>query len=357
MASTAAPLRAPSPPADTSAAPRTVWQRARRWVVPLFALVVLGLLLSHVHKIDWAGAWAALRRYSPWLLLSALALATASHVLYGCFDLVGRQHTRHPLPRWRTWAIAVTSYAFNLNLGSLVGGVALRARLYARAGLDDATVAQVVGLSLATNWLGYGLLAGSLFALGAIEPPDEAHLGHTAFRLLGMAMVLLAVAYVAVCAMARGNGWTVRGRHVELPGAKLAVAQLAVSSANWALMGGAMYLLLGQKVAYPIVLSVLMAASIVGVVTPIPAGLGVLEAVYLALLSGSVRQGTLMGAVLAYRALYYLVPLAGGLVLYALLERYAATHPAAPDPQTGPAPGTPPKASPDDGDAPAAAAA
>jgi len=97
--------------------------------------------------------------------------------------------------------------------------------------------------------------------------------------------------------------------------------QLVLSSANWALMGAAMYLLLGQKVPYATTLAVLMAASIVGVITPIPAGLGVLEAVYLALLSGTVRQGALMGAVLAYRALYYLVPLAGGLALYLLLER------------------------------------
>jgi uncharacterized membrane protein YbhN (UPF0104 family) len=87
------------------------------------------------------------------------------------------------------------------------------------------------------------------------------------------------------------------------------------------------YLLLGGKVPYLVTLGVMLAASIAGVVTPIPAGLGVLEAVYLALLSGSVRQGALMGALLAYRALYYLVPLGGGLLLYVLLERYASAHP------------------------------
>ena len=68
------------------------------------------------------------------------------------------------------------------------------------------------------------------------------------------------------------------------------------------------------------------AGAKLGLATAIPGGLGVIEAVYLALLSGSVRQGTLMGAVLAYRALYYLLPLAGGLVLYAWLERYASAH-------------------------------
>jgi uncharacterized membrane protein YbhN (UPF0104 family) len=128
--------------------------------------------------------------------------------------------------------------------------------------------------------------------------------------------------------LARGREWRFRGRRLQLPAARLAVVQLALSTTNWALMGAAMYLLLGQKVPYATTLGVLLAASIVGVLTPIPAGLGVLEAVYLALLSGSVKQGVLMGAVLAYRALYYLLPLAGGLALYLFLERYASSHSA-----------------------------
>ncbi|MDN6887900.1 lysylphosphatidylglycerol synthase domain-containing protein [Variovorax sp. CAN2819] len=315
-----------SPAASGAAAGLTRWQRCRKWALPALGIVVLGLLLSHIHKIDWAGALQALRKYSPWLLLAVLGLATASHALYGCFDLIGRRHLRHRLSAPRTWAIAVTSYAFNLNLGSLVGGIGMRARLYARAGLDEATVAQIVGLSLATNWLGYGLLAGGLFAAGIIEPPRQAHIGEGALRALGVAMILLAIGYVVACAVSRKREWVIRGRHVHLPGGRIAVAQLALSSANWALMGTAMYLLLGQKVPYATTLSVLMAASIVGVITPIPAGLGVLEAVYLALLSGSVKQGALMGAVLAYRALYYLVPLAGGLALYLLLERSLPSH-------------------------------
>lgn len=321
----------PGGPAAAAAAPRGVagfWARYKRWVVPAFGLLVLAMLLSHAHKIDWAGAWHALKQYKLSLLAGVLGLALASHALYGCFDLIGRHHTRHKLGVLRTWAIALASYAFNLNLGSLVGGVAMRARLYARAGLDEATVAQVVGVSLATNWLGYGLLAGTLFAAGMIAPPEQAHMTASTFRLLGGGMVLLAAAYVAWCFSSKGRTWQFRGRKVRLPSGPLALLQLLVSACNWALMGGAMYLLLGGDVSYGMTLGVLMAAAVVGVVTPIPAGLGVLEAVYLALLSGDVPQGKLMGAVLAYRALYYLLPLASGIVIYALLERYASQHPA-----------------------------
>ena len=325
-----APTSSSETSSETDSSARSIWwPRVRKWAVPVFGILVLALLISHAHKIDWAGAWKALKSYPLATLGIALAFATASHALYGCFDLIGRRHTRHALPVWRTWAIAVTSYAFNLNLGSIVGGVAMRVRLYARAGLEQTAIAQVVGISLATNWLGYGLLAGSLFAAGVITPPRQTHLGNETFRAIGVVLVLLAIAYVIACATLQSRELKWRGKRLHLPSARLALLQLAISSANWALMGAAMYTLLGQKVPYGQVLAVLMAASIVGVMTPIPAGLGVLEAVYLALLSGSVGQGALMGAVLAYRALYYVVPLAGGLVMYGLLEKYATSHPAA----------------------------
>lgn len=304
--------------------------------MPVLGIAILGLLIWHAGKIEWEGAFQALRRYAAAVLMGALGLAVASHALYGVFDLIGRAHTRHGLGRVHTWAIAVASYAFNLNLGSLIGGVGLRVRLYLRAGLDEATVAQVVGLSLATNWLGYGLLAGALYAAGLIEPPAQAGIRPEVFRLMGAAMVALAAAYVVACARMGGRQWRIARRQITFPSARIAAVQLAVSAANWGLMGSVMYLLLGEQVSYGTTLSVLMAASIVGVVTPIPAGLGVLEAVYLALLSGQVKQGALLGAVLAYRMVYYVFPLATGLVLYFFLERHAkdraAQQPSAADP-------------------------
>ncbi|MES2189795.1 MAG: lysylphosphatidylglycerol synthase domain-containing protein [Pseudomonadota bacterium] len=307
-----------------------LWPKVRRWVLPLLGMAVLGLLISHANKVDWAGAWAALKQYSPSLLLGVLAIATVSHTLYGCFDLVGRHHTQHHLPVWRTWAIAIASYALNLNLGSLVGGVALRTRLYYQAGVKEFQIAQVIGLGLATNWMGYSLLAGSLFAAGLVSPPGQANMSPATMRWLGVLLVLIAAVYVLACAIARGRQWTIRGRTLRLPTPQIALLQIGISALNWSLMGAMMYLLLGGQVPYGTTLCVLLAASIAGVVIPVPGGLGVLEAVYLALLSGSVPQGRLMGAILAYRALYYMVPLAGGVMLYAFLEHYASTHPASP---------------------------
>jgi glycosyltransferase 2 family protein len=65
---------------------------------------------------------------------------------------------------------------------------------------------------------------------------------------------------------------------------------------------------------------VLLIAAIAGVLLHIPAGLGVTEAVFIALLSHRVPEHQLLGALLAYRALFYLTPLVAGALLYLKME-------------------------------------
>jgi uncharacterized membrane protein YbhN (UPF0104 family) len=104
----------------------------------------------------------------------------------------------------------------------------------------------------------------------------------------------------------------------------MALFQFAVSCANWMVMGTIIWLLLGRDVGYPMVLGVLLISSIAGVIIHIPAGIGVLEAVFLALLSGeNLSHGTIIAALLAYRVLYFILPLLLALVLYLGLESRA----------------------------------
>lgn len=89
-------------------------------------------------------------------------------------------------------------------------------------------------------------------------------------------------------------------------------------------MGAIIWLLLGQNINYFFVLGVLLVSSIAGVIMHIPAGIGVLEAVFMALLAGeNTSQGTIIAALLAYRVLYYFIPLLLALMCYLLLESRA----------------------------------
>jgi uncharacterized membrane protein YbhN (UPF0104 family) len=59
------------------------------------------------------------------------------------------------------------------------------------------------------------------------------------------------------------------------------------------------------------------------VVTHVPAGLGVLEFVFVALLSHVVPESRLIAALLGYRAIYYIAPLMVAAVLYLVMEAHA----------------------------------
>jgi glycosyltransferase 2 family protein len=212
--------------------------------------------------------------------------------------------------------ISFTSYAFNLNLGSLVGGVAFRYRLYAKFGLSNDVVPRVLGLSMLTNWLGYMLLAGTVFLIRPLELPAEWIIGEVGLRVLGGVLLALVITYLVLCFRATRRKWSLRGHEVTLPGGRLALLQLGLSALNWTLIATIVYVLLQQKIGFTTVLSVMLIAAVAGVIAHVPAGLGVLEAVFVTLLAQSASRTELLAALLAYRAIYYLAPLALAVVYY-----------------------------------------
>jgi len=115
----------------------------------------------------------------------------------------------------------------------------------------------------------------------------------------------------------------VRGHHIALPRLRLALVQLALSTANWAVMGAIIFVLMQGKVDYPVTLGVLLIGAVAGLLSRVPAGLGVLEAVFVALLAPPASRTALIAAVLIYRAVYYWTPLAIATLLYLVMEANA----------------------------------
>jgi len=296
------------------------WALAKRIALWLFMALVLVLVVRQARTIDWSDVLDSLREI-PWpTLLAAAALAACSHLLYSTFDLLGRRMTGHGLATGVVMRVTFISYAFNLNLGSLVGGVAFRYRLYSRLGLDNLTITRVLGFSMLTNWLGYLVLAGAVFCFFPMALPPEWKMDGEGLRILGAALLAAGVAYLALCAIAREHTWRLRGHEFDTPSLRMAWLQLAMSMLNWALIGCVIWLLLQRQLPYPEVLAVTLVAAVAGVVAHVPGGLGVLEAVFLALLGHRLPQGTLLGALLAYRAIYYLLPLVLAALAYVATE-------------------------------------
>lgn len=299
---------------------RAWWPWAMRGLALVFVSFVGFMLYQYARDIEWSRVDDSVRALPAAVLATAAALAACSHLLYSTFDLLGRRYTGHTLSTPTVMGVTFTSYAFNLNLGSLVGGVGLRYRLYSRLGLRGGTITCVLTLSLLTNWLGYLLLAGAVFALFPLPLPAEWKIGNGALRMAGCVLLALAAAWGALVTLSRQRELTVLGKRFPLPGPRMTLLQLALSCANWMLVAGVIWVLLQGQVSYPTVLAVYLLAAIAGVVTYIPAGLGVLEAVFVVLLSTRVGEPELLAALLAYRAVYYLGPLLVAAVMYAVME-------------------------------------
>jgi uncharacterized membrane protein YbhN (UPF0104 family) len=291
-----------------------------------FAALLAWLVIDYARGVDWAQVRETLLAYPPTTLAAAAAIVAASHVVFASYDLVGRRYAGHALATRRVLAVAFVCYAFNLNFGSLVGGVALRFRLYSRFHVRAAHIVRVIGLALATNWSGYLLLAGAVLATRQIELPASFAVGSGALQALGVPMLLAPIAYVVFCATARRREWRVGHHHFVLPGARMAALQVALGALNWALMGLVVWVLMPAGVAYGVVLATLLSAAILAVPAHIPGGLGVLEGTFVVVLGDAVGAGPLIAALIAYRALYFLVPLAAAAALYFALEAGGRGH-------------------------------
>ena len=318
-------LPSPAPPGGPPGVGRKLTDRAwwpwlRRGGTTVFFALVAWLLVSQARTIEWGRVLSSLQDYPLSASWGAVALAAASYGLYSCFDLLGRHYTGHPLRALTVMQLTFVSYAFNLNLGSVVGGVAFRYRLYSRLGLALGTITRVMSISMLANWMGYLLLAGLVFSLQPPALPPGWKIDAFQLRLIGFALLALALAYLGACAFSSQRSFSLRGHDIELPSIRLAGLQIAMGAANWLLMSGIVFVLLQQHIDFFSVASVLLLAAIAGVITHIPGNLGVLEAVFVALLSHRMPQHELLAGLIAYRVVYFLVPLLVAAVIYLVME-------------------------------------
>lgn len=314
---------------------RMSWPRIKKALGVAFALAVLALIGWHAREIEWSEVLTSLRALPLSTIALGAVVAVAAHAAYISYDLLARRYTGHRLGMGRTAAVAGVCFACNLNLGALVGGVALRYRLYGRFGLKTSVITRILGFSVLTNWIGYSALAGAAFASGLVDLPDSAPISTIVLRAFGVLLLMLAAAYVAACRWSPRRRWNVRGHTIELPRVRMAALQITASVTHWSLVATVVYVLLQGKVGFVTVLGALLLSSVAGVITHIPAGLGVLEAVFVSLLAGAHPINQLLAALLAYRAVFFLGPLIIAGAAYVALE-FAARCDARPYGRSGP---------------------
>jgi uncharacterized membrane protein YbhN (UPF0104 family) len=139
---------------------------------------------------------------------------------------------------------------------------------------------------------------------------------------------VLVLAYLLWC----GAGSRIKLGKIRLEPVPLRVAllQMGVSLLDWGLSGLALYVLLPARhpVSLPDFFGAFLLGQMAALVTQLPGGIGVFEAVMIAILSHQVPIPALLGALLAYRVIYYLLPLMVAALFLGVREalRLVKTH-------------------------------
>jgi glycosyltransferase 2 family protein len=251
-------------------------------------------------------------------LVSAGAFAAASYLCLTGFDWLALRYVGRPLSYRRAALASFTSLSLGHNIGfAALSSGAIRYRFYSRWGLTPIEVAKVILFCGTTVGLGLMVLGG--FAL--LARTDLAHeitgLSPSVAVTVGLLCFVLIGCYFALAVFVRRplrlRRWT-----LEVPPVRLAIGQLIVGPLNFACVAACLHQALAGvgDVPYLGVASAYVIANVTSLITHVPGGLGVIESVVMFLFPGE----KIVGALIVFRFVYFLVPLSLGSTLFAVTE-------------------------------------
>ena len=303
----------------------------RRSLPALVPMVMFGLALVALHRLGGEfqlhGILAEFSAIEPWRLLAAVALTAGSHAALVGYERLALSYVARALPLRTTALTSFIANAVGNNVGvAMLSGGAIRYRMYSPLGLGAAEIARIVAFCTATFGLGACTLAGLSLIVDAGEASSLLHATTAVSRMLGSVALLAAGAYLLACSL-RHEAFEWRGHAVRLPAPRIAASQLVLAVLDLAFACGTLYVLLPESanVSFVAFLGLYMVALAVSVLSLVPGGLGVLESILVLLLPG-VAPTQLLGALLAYRLVYYVLPFVVAVALMSLREVQQHRH-------------------------------
>lgn len=237
-------------------------------------------------------------------------LGLSSYVCLVGFDWVGLKRTGKQLHPARVGITAFMAHAVGQTLGfaALTGG-AVRLRGYGSVGLTLAEIGQVVLMSTLGFIFGAWVLLGLALML---EPEAAARALPITAQAIRIAGIALLVGYVAMLMLVgrQGREFGIRSHRFWLPDRTTVVGVTALSVVELGLAAAAFYVLLPPDpgTGYFGFIGIWLVAVVAGLISTVPAGLGVFEWSLLELLP-HVTPAAVLAAALVYRVTYYIVPL------------------------------------------------
>jgi uncharacterized membrane protein YbhN (UPF0104 family) len=262
-------------------------------------------------------------------LIAAFGFVILSYVCLSLFDTLAVRYAGKPLAYRRTALASFTSLSIGHNIGmAALSSGTVRYRFYSRWGLTGEDVAKVILFCGVTVGLGLATLGGFALLLDLAGADDLLGLDSGQRMTIGIVCLGIPAFYLAICATVR-RPLPIRSWRFVPPSVPLALGQILVGTLNFVCVSAALYQLLAAftEAGFLDVATAYVTANLGALISHVPGGLGVLEAVMLNVLpvadNGAASNGTAaIGALIAFRVLYFLIPLSIGVPTLLVSEAY-----------------------------------
>ncbi|WP_252181328.1 lysylphosphatidylglycerol synthase domain-containing protein [Azospirillum sp. B4] len=319
--------------ATADAAPKPNWKK--RLITLVTALVLVGLVVLAVRHVarDFhpAEVWAYVRLL-PWMKVAqAAGLVASAYLVMTLYDVSALKYLGIKLPYRTVGFGSFAGYAISNNVGfAVISGGSVRYRVYSVAGLSASDIAKIVVFSTTTFTLGItftgalGVAIGPEVGAGLLNVPAWLLQGIAALVLVGLGAMTVAAA--ATHKPVRLWRWS-----FALPSSGVMLSQIIIASMEILLSAAALWTLLPPEMAVGFMefTGLFCAGLAIPIVSHVPGGLGVFQTILLLGLRDHGPAGGAIGALLAYRFLYYVLPLVCAGVLLLIWEIRADHGPVA----------------------------
>ncbi|NGP88885.1 bifunctional lysylphosphatidylglycerol flippase/synthetase MprF [Fodinibius halophilus] len=251
----------------------------------------------------------------------SLVLSFLSYLLLTGYDALGVDYIGEELAPGKIVRAGYVGYAFSHNIGlALITGGSIRYRIYSAWGFSGMQVTQIVAFSAFTLWIGFCAVAGLALLLATPNLPADVVVPFVSLRVLGLILLVMVVAYVWGSAVVKKE-LSFKKWSFKFPSLTLALKQVIIASVDWLLAASVLYVLLPEVgVSFFSFVGVFLLAQIIGLFSQVPGGLGVFESVMLLYLSNFMEGSQVLGILVVYRIIYYILPLLGALIVLGYQE-------------------------------------
>jgi uncharacterized membrane protein YbhN (UPF0104 family) len=306
------------------------WRKqVKRWRNPaslLFSLAVVGLAGYGLHgalrHVDLRAVMQALRDLHQHQIVIAVLFTAGSFVAIGGQEFFALRTAGQPLsyPCAGFGGFLAQSIGHSTGFSIAVGG-GLRYRLYSLYGVRFSEVAKVQASFSGTLALALCLQLAAALLLHPALADHAVKLPPHLMRGIGAVLALAVLGVLA--ATLRKTPLALFGQRVDLPPFANLAPQVLCSVADIACLAAAAFALLpaGLGADYPTVLGIAVVSLTLGIASSVPGGLGIFESSVLLLMApANALVASTVGALVAFRALYYLLPLVLGALALGGLE-------------------------------------